>query len=141
LGVTATPIRSDGAGLGVGAGEVFDAPVCGPSIADLMEQGHLVRSRLFAPEIALDLIGIRTRGGDYEAAHLASAMGAPHIVGCAMERYRRHAAGLPTILVAASIRHAEATTEAFRAAGICAVAASGATPGGAFLQDGAKYSG
>ncbi len=128
LGVTATPIRSDGAGLGVRAGGVFDALVCGPSIADLMAEGHLVRARVFAPAVAPDLTGIRTRGGDYEAAQLAEAMSAPQVIGCAVEHYRRHAAGLPTVLFAASVRHAEAMAEAFRAAGIRAVAASGITP-------------
>jgi DNA repair protein RadD len=128
LGVTATPIRSDGAGLGVRAGWMFDALVCGPSIADLMAEGHLVRPRVFAPAVAPDLTGIRTRGGDYEATQLAEAMSAPQAIGCAVEHYRRHAAGLPTVLFAASVRHAEAMAEAFRAAGIRAVAASGATP-------------
>ncbi len=130
LGVTATPIRSDGAGLGVRAGGVFDALVSGPSIADLIDQRHLVRPRIFAPAPgeAPDLSGIRTRGGDYEVAQLAEAMSAPQVVGCAVEHYRRHAAGLPTVLFAASVHHAEAVAEAFRAAGIRAVAASGTTP-------------
>lgn len=128
LGVTATPIRSDGAGLGVRAGGVFDALICGPSIADLMAEKHLVRARVFAPAFAPDLTGIRARGGDYEAAQLAEAMSAPQVVGCALEHYRRHAASLPAVLFAASVRHAEAVAEAFRAAGIRAVAASGTTP-------------
>lgn len=128
LGVTATPIRSDGAGLGARAGGVFDALVCGPSIADLVAEGHLVRARVFAPAVAPELTGIRTRGGDYETAQLAEAMSAPQVIGCAVEHYRRNAAGLPTVLFAASVHHAEAVTEAFRAAGIRAVAVSGATP-------------
>jgi DNA repair protein RadD len=128
LGVTATPIRSVGAGLGVRAGGVFDALVCGPSIADLMAEKHLVRARVFAPVVVPDLTGIRTRSGDYEAAQLAEAMSAPQVVGCAVEHYRRHAAGLPTVLFAASVLHAEAMAGAFRAAGIRAVAVSGVTP-------------
>lgn len=128
LGVTATPIRSDGAALSVRAGGVFDALVCGLSIADLMAEGHLVRARVFAPAVAPDLTGVRTRGGDYEAAQLAEAMSAPQVIGCAVEHYRRHAAGLPTVLFAASVRHAAAIAEAFCAAGIRAVAASGTTP-------------
>lgn len=127
LGVTATPIRSDGAGLGVRAGGVFDAMICGPSIAELMQQGHLVRARVFAPAVAPDLTGIRTRAGDYETTQLAEAMSAPQVIGCAVEHYRRHAAGLPTVLFAASVRHAESMAEAFRTTGIRAVAASGTT--------------
>ncbi len=50
LGLTATPERSDGQGLGGPADEGgFEAIVCGPSIAELTEQGFLVPARVIAP--------------------------------------------------------------------------------------------
>lgn len=61
LGVTATPCRLDGAGLGVSAGGVFDALVTGPSAPDLTAEGFLVPARIFAPEIPPDLRGILHR--------------------------------------------------------------------------------
>lgn len=127
LGVTATPARLDGRGLGREVGGCFDAMVLGPSIADLMAEGFLSPARVFAPAEAPDLSGVRTRGGDYEATALASAMAAPQIVGNAVEHYARHAAGQPAIAFSPSVAHAEATAEAFRAAGWRAVAASGST--------------
>ena len=39
LGVTATPARLDGKGLGSEHGGAFDAMVCGPPIAELIEDG------------------------------------------------------------------------------------------------------
>src|SRR5262249_51935853 len=45
LGMTATPCRSDGRGLG----NVFDVMIETPQIADLIVGGFLVRSRVYAP--------------------------------------------------------------------------------------------
>lgn len=128
LGVTATPERMDGKGLGIEAGGIFDEIVIGPSVPDLIEGGFLAPARIFAPSEAPDLSGIRTRGGDYEAGALADAMGKPTIVGDAVAHYGRHTPGQPAILFSPSVAHAEAMAEAFRGAGYRAVAASGATP-------------
>jgi superfamily II DNA or RNA helicase len=127
LGVTATPERLDGRGLGVEVGGAFDTMVTGPTVAELIEGGFLTPSRVFAPAEAPDLTGVRTRGGDYEAGALASAMVKPQIVGDAVNHYAKHAAGQPAILFSPSVAHAEAMAEAFRAAGFKAVAASGAS--------------
>ena len=45
LGLTATPVRGDGAALG----DVFDALVLGPSVRELTEAGHLVPVRVVRP--------------------------------------------------------------------------------------------
>lgn len=127
LGVTATPQRMDGLGLGREAGGPFDALVQGPTVAELIDGGYLTPARVFAPAEAPDLSGVRTVRGDYDARALSDAMATPKIVGNAVEHYGRHAPGLPAIVFSPSVAHAEATAEAFRAAGWRAVAASGAT--------------
>jgi len=128
LGVTATPERLDGKGLGIEAGGCFDALVLGPSVEDLIAGGFLTPSRVFAPAKAVDLSDVRTVRGDYDPSALAEAMATPKIVGDAVEHYAKHAAGLPAILFSPSVAHAAMTAEAFRAAGWRAVAASGETP-------------
>src|SRR5262249_26044715 len=45
LGMTATPCRGDGRGLG----NLFDTMVETPQVAELIKQGHLVPSRVYAP--------------------------------------------------------------------------------------------
>ena len=45
VGLTATPERSDGAAMG----DVFDELVAGPSVAELVERGHLVGCDVIAP--------------------------------------------------------------------------------------------
>ena len=128
LGVTATPERLDGKGLGLEVGGIFDHLVIGPTVADLVAGGFLTPTRIFAPAEAPDLSGIRTRGGDYEAGALADAMGRAQLVGDAVKHYARHTPGQAAILFSPSVAHAEAMAEAFRAAGWRAQAASGSTP-------------
>lgn len=127
LGVTATPQRLDGRGLGVDAGGMFDRLVLGPTVASLVANGHLTPCRIFAPAQAPELSGIRTKGGDFDAQALADAMSKPQITGDAVAHYRRHAAGLPTILFSPSVAHAEMMAEQFRKDGWRAVAVSGAS--------------
>lgn len=128
LGVTATPERLDGKGLGLSAGGIFDDLVLGPAVGELVEGGFLTPTRIYAPAEAPDLSGIRTRGGDYEAGALADAMGKATLIGDAVKHYARHTAGQPAILFSPSVAHAEAMADAFRAGGWRGAAASGTTP-------------
>jgi superfamily II DNA or RNA helicase len=128
LGVTATPERLDGRGLGIDAGGAFDDMILGPSAGELIAAGFLSRARVFAPSERPDLSGVRTVAGDYAPGALADAMQKPQIVGDAIKHYAQHAPGQPAILFSPSVAHAEAMAEAFRAAGWRAAAASGATP-------------
>lgn len=128
LGVTATPERLDGQGLGVGHGGPFDDLLIGPSVAELIEGGFLVPAHILAPGEPPDLSGIRTRGGDYAAEALAGAMGGATITGDAVEHYRRYADGLPAIAFCVTVQHAQNVAATFQKAGYRAVAASGDTP-------------
>lgn len=129
LGVTATPERLDGRGLGVSAGGCFDSLVLGPTVMDLISGGFLTPTRIFAPPQGLDLSGIRTKAGDYDSHDLTDEMSRPRVVGDAVEHYGRHAAGLPAILFSPSVAHAQTMADALCADGWRAVAASGSTPG------------
>jgi DNA repair protein RadD len=128
LGVTATPARTDGHGLGVDAGGVFDALVEGPSVADLIADGYLCRPVVYAPPSQLDLTGVRTRGGDYAQAELAKRMDRPTITGDAVAHYRRLCPGAPAIAFCASVSHAKHVAEQFRGAGFRADSLDGDMP-------------
>ena len=129
LGVTATPERLDGRGLGAEAGGPFDCMVVGPTIRELIAGNFLCPSRVFAPAgNGPELSGVRTLAGEYHAGDLARAVNVPSIVGSAVEHYSRLAPGLPAIAFCANVAHATATAEQFRAAGWRAVMACGATP-------------
>jgi superfamily II DNA or RNA helicase len=60
IGLTATPCRRDGRGLG----SVFDELIEGPQVADLIKQGYLVGTKVYAPSRP-NLAGVHVRHGDY----------------------------------------------------------------------------
>lgn len=117
LGVTATPERLDGRGLGIEAGGPFESMVLGPSTAELISAGYLAPFRVFAPPVTADLSRLHTLGGDFNAAELAGVMDRPSITGDVAAHYARHAPGQPAIAFCVSVAHAEHVAAAFRAAG------------------------
>jgi DNA repair protein RadD len=121
LGVTATPIRTDGQGLS----EVFDDLIVGVSMQTLIELGYLVRPVIYAPPTALDLSGVRKRGGDFDTTQLADRMDKPTITGSAVEHYKRLCPGKPAIAFCASVAHAQHVAEQFRAAGFSSLSLDG----------------
>jgi superfamily II DNA or RNA helicase len=122
LGVTASPIRGDGRGLG----NYFDRIIVGPSVKELTEQGYLARARVFAPPI-VDTSGLHVRMGDYIEAETEALMDKPSITGDALGHYRQHTNGLPALAFCTSVRHAHHVAERFRKEGYSAVALDGGT--------------
>jgi superfamily II DNA or RNA helicase len=127
LGVTATPMRLDGRGLGVNADGPFDDLVVGASVRELVEDGHLVPARCFVAAHAIDTAGVRTRRGDFDSHALAACADNGVITGDAVLHYRRHADHQPAIAFCVTIQHAEHVAEAFRAAGYRAACVHGKT--------------
>jgi len=121
IGVTATPERLSGEGLG----EVFDEMVPGPTPRELIDIGALAEYRLFAPHQAIDLSGVHMRGGDYAKNELAGALDKPAIIGSAVGEYRAKMDGMPAVAFCVSIEHAQHTAEQFRAEGYRAMCLDG----------------
>src|SRR5262249_52618822 len=93
IGLTATPCRRDGRGLG----NVFEEMVEGPQVADLIAQGYLVKTKVFAPSRP-DLIGVRTRHGDYVETDLAERMDRPELIGDIVSHWCRLAESRRTVV-------------------------------------------
>lgn len=123
IGLTATPYRSDGRGLG----EVFGALVVAATVEELIEAGHLIRPTCYAPP-GPDLKGLRKRGGDWSPDDLDAIMRKPSITGDVVKTWLSRAKGLPTACYATTIKHSTEIVEAFRAAGVKAEHLDGATP-------------
>lgn len=124
IGVTATPSRLDGRGLG----SHFETLVSGPSVEQLVNGGFLSPHRVFAPPILVDLSQVKTRAGDYANDQLSEAMDRPTITGSACATYRRLADGLPAIAFCCSVKHATSVCESFKAAGYRAKLVTGNMP-------------
>lgn len=123
IGLTATPQRLDGRGLGKVSGGYFDDLIIGPSVRALTEQGYLSPYKAFshAPPPGK----WRTTGGDFNKGDLEEAMDKPRLIGDAVEHYRTLAEGQRAICFCVSVEHAHRTAEAFRAAGYRALAVDG----------------
>ena len=123
LGVTATPIRQDGRGLG----SMFDQLVLGPSTAQLIATGYLSPARIYAPPPVADLTGIHRRAGDYAIDEAADRMDRPTVTGDAISHYQRIGAGQAAIAFCCNVKHAEHVCHAFKVAGIRAATLLGNT--------------
>lgn len=121
LGVTATPARLDGRGLG----KQFDDMVLGPQTADLIEQGYLAAYDYLAPAVSVDISTVRTVAGDYQRDALSDAMDKPKITGSAVGHYRRYLDGRPSVVFCCSVAHAEHVAAEFSAAGFRAASIDG----------------
>lgn len=115
VGLTATPCRADGRGLG----EMYDDLVLGPSVSDLTEQGFLAPAKYFAPSIP-DLAGIRIVRGDYDESQLGQRMNTQTLVGDVVENWLKLANGRKTIVFAVNVAHSQALCEQFRRSGVSA---------------------
>jgi superfamily II DNA or RNA helicase len=123
LGVTATPVRRDGRGLGA----MFDRLVLGPSMQDLTAQGFLTRARIYAPQIRFQEANLRVRSGDYAPETAAAELDKPSITGDAIEHYQRLGRGCGAIAFCCTTAHAEHVAAQFRASGITSQTLLGTT--------------
>lgn len=117
LGVTATPVRTDGLGLGKVAGGLYDSMVTGPTIQNLIDDEFLVRPALYGSEMKVSLKGIRLIGGDFNKKQLQEAFDKASVTGDVVEHYRSMAHQVPGVIFCVSVQHAIHVAGHFRAAG------------------------
>ena len=124
LGVTATPERTGGIGLG----DIFSSMVLAPSTADLISLGNLTKFKYYAPKTNLNLNGVKVRFGEYDNKQLAERMEGRAIIGGIVENYRKFADGKSAICYCVNIEHSKMVADAFNRAGIIAAHCDGETP-------------
>jgi DNA repair protein RadD len=123
VGLTATPCRSDGRGLG----NYFDRIIEGPQIPDLIALGHLVRTVYYAPAEP-DLRGIETRQGDYVTKQLADRMNREDLVGDIVSNWYRYGQRRQTLVFCVDVAHSVHVKNEFIASGVRAEHLDGTTP-------------
>lgn len=138
LGVTATPLRADGNGLGRHADGLFDTMVIGPSMRDLIDMGFLTEYRIFAPPSTFqrDQVEVSQTTGDFNLDQMRKAVASSslvvhdekQIVGDIVQHYQRIAPGKLGVTFVPDIATAETVAEQFNAAGVPAMAVSSKTP-------------
>jgi hypothetical protein len=129
LGVTATPHRADGLGLGAHADGVFHAMVEGPRLRQLIAAGYLSDYRIFAPACSIDTAGIPLgKDGDYSKPKLKMASRKSHIVGDVLDHYHQFCEGKLTVVFATDVETATDMARRFNDNGVLAAVLSGETP-------------
>jgi superfamily II DNA or RNA helicase len=123
LGLTATPCRGDGRGLG----NVFDVLIEAATPAALVEDGYLVPSRVYAPSRP-DLTGVRVERGDYVESQLAERVDTAQLVGDIVEHWHRLAERRRTVVFATGVAHSVHIRDEFRRAEVLAEHLDGSTP-------------
>ena len=122
LGVTATPVRLNGDGLG----DVHDKLIIGVSTKWLIENHYLSPYKYYAPDIA-DLTGLHVRKGEYIASEIEQKMIKKAVFGDVIRFYRKLADGRKAICYCSTVNHSQKTAEAFNEAGIKAAHIDGST--------------
>lgn len=130
LGVTATPTRADGKGLGRQADGVFDDLVVGPTMREIIGLGYLTDYRIFSPSVAdLDLADVDiTSSGDYSKPKLVRAVRRSRIVGDVVDHYQRIAPGRLGLTFVTDIETATDVAAAYQRAGVAAEVITHKTP-------------
>lgn len=123
VGVTATPVRLNGGGLG----DVNDKLIIGVSTKWLIKHNYLAPYEYYAPSV-VDLTGIHTRGGEYVTDEVMKKLNKSAIYGDVINYYRQLSDGKQAICYCASIEHSQNMAEQFNAAGIRAAHIDGETP-------------
>ena len=130
LGVTATPVRADGKGLGRHASGVFDILIRGPSMRDLIDWGYLTDYRVIVSETHIDLAGVGVgTDGDYvlDRGKGKAAVRGSTIVGDVVQTYQTYASGKQAVVFASDTDTSKDMAKQFRAAGIAAEHVDGMT--------------
>lgn len=122
LGMTATPIRSDGQGLG----RLFSDMVTAPSVASLTQQHYLVPMEYYVG-IVPDTKGVRLVAGEYSQDELQQALDQDLLIGDVVENYARLGRGRKALLFASGVRHSLHLRDRLRAAGFAVEHIDGTT--------------
>lgn len=109
LGLTATPFRSDGRGLG----GMFEGMVCPVTPRQLLDAGVLVEPQYFAPDPLAFL------GGDVES---------PKLIGNVVEHFARVSQDRSAVYFAHNVPHSVSLRDAFNSVGLAACHIDGSTP-------------
>lgn len=123
VGLTATPFRLDGHGLG----DLFGELVVAAYPHELCDNGVLHRPKVWASK-SPDLRGVKVIAGDYNVGALAARTNTPELNADIVATWLKRAAGRRTVVFAVDVAHSGSITAAFRQAGIAAEHIDGSTP-------------
>lgn len=131
LGVTATPQRGDGKGLGRQTDGVFDAMVIGPQMRELIDMDALTDYEIVCPPSDFDLSKLKEGEEDFTRQSLKEAANSsPKLVGDIVENYIKYAFGKRAVVFATDVETSGKIARQFNEWGIPAASISAETDSG-----------
>jgi DNA repair protein RadD len=128
LGITATPLRADGSGLGREFEGVFDSMCIGLEMRQLIELGALSDFEIVCPTSDIDISDSEVgASGDWSNVKLRAAAKKSHIIGDVVAAYCQYAWNKQAICFATDVETAGEIGAKFNATGIKAAALSAET--------------
>lgn len=116
LGLTATPVRSDGQGMGL----MFDTMVETPDVSWMIENKFLVPVR-YKVGIMPDVSGVKINSdGDYDRRQLEQAVNQKILVGDVVDNWLKFASDRPTMVFASGVQHSQHICQQFQSVGVAA---------------------
>lgn len=138
LGVTATPGRADGNGLGSHADGVFDTMFEGVAMGELIRDGYLTDYKIFAPpsSFSREQIKVSDSTGDFNLNQMKEVVNGSSLVvhdektitGDVVAQYLKIARGKSGVTFTVDVASAEEIAEQYNKAGVPAAAISCNTP-------------
>lgn len=129
LGVTATPSRGDGMGLGRHHDGVFDGMVVGPSMRELISIGALADYEIAIPESDYEIDDADLPpSSDFTTKKMREASQKSRIVGDVVKEYCKRAYGKRAICFTGDVETSGEIAQKFNDAGIPAASVSAKTP-------------
>ena len=126
LGVTATPNRADGQGIGRCADGYMDDIIKGPSMRSLIDRGFLADYEIVCPKSDLNVDDSPlSKNGDWSNQTLRKAAKKSKIVGDVVNNYIMYASGRQAIVFVTDVDTAEEISQDFNANNIRAVSLNG----------------
>jgi len=112
LGLTATPYTK-------GLGLLWEHLVKGPSVRELIDQGHLCDYIAYAPPAGqIDTKGVKLNAGEYNERELYDRANNDRLFANITDEWQSKAAEVPTLVFAININHSRILCERFKALGI-----------------------
>ncbi|WP_373538869.1 DEAD/DEAH box helicase [Chamaesiphon sp.] len=117
LGLTATPIRTDGSPFD----HLFDCLEIGVTTAQLIAGGYLSPYKLFVDPNRMKTKGARTSMGDFSTSDLARMNDSIELAGNLVGSYQKYANGGTCMIFAINCEHSESIAAAYNQHGIAAI--------------------
>jgi superfamily II DNA or RNA helicase len=122
VGVTATPGRTDGVGLG----KVFQEIAVCHTLPEMIKRGHLAEIRAWQVQTKTDLRNVKITAGDYNQAQLEEAVNNDKRNLEIVAAYETYASGTQTIAFCAGVAHSHEIARLFNERGVSAKSVWGA---------------